>query len=286
MKKAFVLSVSRGYLPGLISFLNAHKYYGHNEDIHVLLYEDILDSDLKILLENFFFNYQFNKVLRDKYPVKCNPRTQRGWHNRFYKYIWAANHIDADIFCFWGGDVLLLNNISQYINLGEHYIVCGNSHNYSRFYKTLNSPVEEEMASAVSDIPLMTSDKDFLMQIWEEAQNVDIRMMGRAELRCLHNAICKMGMVKKLFLVPYAQWVKDTMLHAYKIRHSEGNYFRYDGSLFYGAHGPFWQPGFIIKKARANSTREYNLNIFYEIYKKTGFLDGISNKGIYREKSK
>ena len=273
MRVAWVLSLSRSYLWGLYALMESLRKYGHREDVHVLYYADIKQEALdKITEQEYDFKIEFYPLakLREDYPVDA--RAPKPWDCRWYKYKYMSM-IDYDIFCIWGGDVLLLNNISPYFLIAKEYIVLGGSRK-TPHTQNPGELVEHYLATPMSDIPFITSDKQLLLGIFGEGQAAEYRMKCRGDIKCIYNTIIKQGKQEKMFLVSYAQWVHPWSLPNLRISGSNGAYYLRDGTRICSVEGPLWSKGFVEKKKHSEWWKSVK-RLFHSEYNRAGKVYGL-----------
>lgn len=268
MKAVFIVSVSRGYWLGLCAFLYSLKFYGHNEDVFVLTYGDV-PTDKIDRLKAAYPDVQIRPLssMRSSNPVIVDPGSVRGWDCRFYQYWFAAEHLSYDVYCFWGGDVLLLNNIAEYLTISEKgFTILGNHFNYFKSKKFFGSEVNKDGCVPLSDIPFITSSKQLLRKTWE--RGYDVRDKGRGNMRCIYNALCNLEMLDEVFIVPNSQWVGHQSTYSLNPikADGEGGYYLPDGVRINSVHGPLWSKGFVEKRGRVGGFSYRNYELFHQVY--------------------
>lgn len=268
MKAAFIISVSLGYWIGLCAFLRSLELYGHNEDVFVLFYGDV-PTDKIDRLRIAYPNVQVESLteIRKSNPVVVDPRVIRGWDCRFYGYWFAAEHLDYDAYCIWGGDALLLNNISKYLTIGAGgFIVLSNNTNYLRARKYFGSRINHILHSPLTDMPFITSSKGLLKKAFEEGYKV--RDKGRGTMMCIYNALCSLGMLDEVFIVPNSQWVGHQATYSLNPIKTDGKegYYLPDGVRINAVHGPLWSKGFAVKRDKVGGFAHRNYDLFHQVY--------------------
>jgi hypothetical protein len=283
MKHAFILTISDGFIMGLLAFIEALKFYGHTEDVHVILHPDIypykkgrgrIDMLLKMQEETKQFNITYKPLseLMNKYPIQRTRVTdnpiERGWVCRFYAYPYMLD-MDYDTYCIWQGDLLLLNNLSKYLDIAEKFTVLSN--NFSHWKHKHNwenkTRLTHDMANPICNIPFITSDRELLKQVWEEGCD-----MGRGDMKCIFHALLALDKLESVFLVPFNNWVYDWHTPQARIfNDGKGQYYRIDGSRLNAYHGPMWSAGWAFKQKYGKGLiRKHRLfhNIYVEVANK------------------
>ena len=273
LKKAFIISVSVGFAPGLFALIEAMKDYGHTEDLHVLLYDDFYNSKYDFLLdkiENAETPFRIIPVpiknVREKY---MEHERHRGWECRFLAYPYMFNEIDYDIYCIWAGDLLLLNNISKYLDIGSMFTILS----YNMSFPKTKSLVEQKIRTAspgynvIVNVPFITSDKELLQQIWNESQD-----KSNGDMLCIYNAIVATNSFDRLFLVPRNNWTPNRASRE-PIKQIGNEYYMFDGSRLNSFHGPLWDGwGFDEKRFNPETIKRNAMfrGVYFNVAKKYG----------------
>jgi len=269
MKAAFIISISLGYWLGLCAFLRSLKLYGHNEDVIILLYEDVpVDKIDRLKVAYPSVQVESLSDIRKSNPIVVDPRVIRGWDCRFYGYWFAAEHLlDYDVYCIWGGDALLLSNISKYLAMGEKgFTVLSNNTNYLKARKFLGSKIDNILHSPLADLPFITSSRRLLKKAFEEGHKV--RDKGRGTMMCIYNALCSLGMLDEVFVVPNSQWVGHQRMYSLNPIETDGKegYYLPDGVRINSVHGPLWLKGFVEKRGKIGGFAFRNYELFHQVY--------------------
>lgn len=267
MKAAFILSVSLGYWVGFCAFLRSLELYGHKEDVIVFLYGDVpIDKIDRLKAAYPDVQVELLSNIRKSNPVDVNPRGIRGWDCRFYQYWFVAEYLDYDVYCFWCGDALLLNNISKYLTIGERNTVLSNHFNYFKTRKFFGSEIDVDGCTPLADIPFITSNKKLLRKVWEKGD--DVKNTGRGNMRCIYNALCSLGMLDEVFVVSNSQWVGHQRTYSLNPIQAdgEGGYYLPDGVRINSVHGPLWKEGFVLQRSKTGGFLYGNYELFRQVY--------------------
>ena len=277
-KKAFILSVSVGFAPGLLALVEAMKVYGHREDLHVLLYDDFYTSKYGFLLDKIReIKMPFNiflvsmKKLREKY---LEHKRHRGWECRFLAYPYMVNEISYDSYCIWAGDLLLLNNISKYLDIGIMFTVLSSNMNFSKTKSLIEERVRTENPhyNAIVNVPFITSDKKLLWQVWKEALDT-----GNQDMLCIYNAIVEIDAFDRLLLLPRNNWTPNRASQE-PVKKIGNEYYMMDGSRLNSFHGPLWD-GWGFDKERFGPGAIARNTMFREVYLSVAEKYGLKVEG-------
>jgi len=285
MKNAFILTVSDSFIMGLLGFIEALKFYGHTEDLHVILAPDIYGRKgnhgrmpmlLKIQEETKQFNIIYKNLseLINKYPIAetriTHNKIERGWICRFYAYPYMLD-MDYDTYFIWQGDLLLLNNVSKYFDIAKKFTILSNNFSHFRHKKNWESKsrLTHDMANPICNIPFITSDRELLKQVWEEGCDI-----GRGDMKCIFHALLTLDKLESVFLVPFNNWVYDWHSPTKIGYDGNGGYYRVDGSRINAYHGPMWSKGWALKEKYGAPTRQKH-QLFHNVYAEVASKYGI-----------
>lgn len=278
LRKAFVLSVSVGFAPGAFALIEAMKNYGHTEDLHILLYDDFYSNKYRFLLEKldeietpFSKFFVSMRELRMKHSVEDR---HQGWQCRFLAYPYMVIDVDYDVYCIWAGDLLLLNNIERYLDIGSIFTLLSNNRDFTKTKSLIErrARTENPNYNAIVNVPFITSDKKLLWQVWNEALNT-----GNQDMLCIYNAIAETDAFDSLMLLPRNNWTPNRASRE-PIKKIGNEYYMMDGSRLNSFHGPLWD-GWGFNEKRFNPDAIKRNTMFREVYLKVAEKYGLKVKG-------
>lgn len=264
---AFILSVSTGFSVGAFALIDSMIKYGHNEDLHILIWDDFFYKKYKDTfekLQKLADEAPFRVTLQPIYKLRENFgfEKDRGWDCRFYAYPYMIEQ-DYEIYFIWQGDQLMLNNVSKYFEIAKKFILLSNNFNHARSKVSIENKetISKPMSNPICNMPFITSDKELLEAIWKEGVEY-----GRGDMIRIYNAIVKTDKLEDLFLLHYTHWVYDWHYNEPISKVGDG-YFKPGGGRINSYHGPLWTNwGFNRKRFNENLIKKHKM--IYNEYQK------------------
>lgn len=248
MKKAFVVTISPGYMFSLNCNFNSNKYFGTNADFHIL-YHPEMEKDYMDACTKAFSEFNIIWIPIDYYDFD---------YPNMYAAFFAAKYKRAleicdeyDSVCIIDGDYFICSNVNKYFqeSVNGKFITATHVHSglaVEDFSWNNHEQINNRCVCTFADFPVFfncKTDKEMLKD-WHDFSFAYPQGDERSHpLIAFNKAIAKHKSKKDTIALNGRTWVFDAEYWTVKAIVKGTQIFREDGDMLNAIHNRWWQKG-------------------------------------------